>query len=193
MNTHPTDDPRPALLTLADPIVRAARLVLLLDERQPDALRAEAITMSPARLFWTLTQLDDGLPLEVCQALVRAIRLSRGRSPRPSHDDGERWSAETAASVAMAWVVRRLAMLPTTAEIGHWLGAAGSPGGSPTQAAPVLVADSAAWSWLDLPPLVGPPPGADDPSPVAWLRRRLLGLGRLCRLVGPAPDRTHSI
>ncbi len=50
------DDIRGRLAAVVEPIARAARLVLVLDEDQPDALRAEAITMPAERLFWTLTR-----------------------------------------------------------------------------------------------------------------------------------------
>ena len=67
----PQDDGYALLTALIDPIAQAARLVLIHDTLQLDELRAEAITMPAERLFWTLTQLDGGLSLDVCQALVR--------------------------------------------------------------------------------------------------------------------------
>jgi hypothetical protein len=167
MPDRPRDDTRAELAALIEPLARAARLALLLDERQPDALRADALAMRAERLFWTLTQLDAGLPLEVCQALVRAIRLGNGRPLPNAAWDAERWSAETAAAAARAWLRRRLASLPASEEVAAWLADA-APGGPPAPAA----------CWLDLPPPVGPPPGAADPSLTARLITRLRGAGR---------------
>lgn len=170
------DDARADLAALVAPLARTARLLLLLDERQPDALRAEALTMPPERLFWTLTQLDDGLDLDACQALVRAARLSQRRQPVPA---GGRAIAvlEAAARVATTWLEQRWAALPavitTPLTVGGVLAPAATTGpavvtstGGPAPAAPC--------HWLDLPPVVGPPPGTADLSIAgrirAWFR-----------------------
>jgi hypothetical protein len=178
MPDRPSDDVRADLAALIDPLARAARLVLLLDERQPDTLRAEAIVMRPERLFWTLTQLDGGLPLTICQALVRAARLSRGRRLRPERVEPERWSAGTAATAARGWLARRLAALPATEELARWLVGTTTwlaPAVSPSEPSGPVAAPV---NWLDLPPLVGPPPGAEDPSLTARLFSRLRGVRR---------------
>lgn len=156
-----TDDLRPTLLAWLDPLARAARLVLLLDERQPDVLRAEAIAMRPERLWWTLTQLDDGLPLAVCQALVRAVRLVRAR--QPVTDPAEVTSAALAATAAADWLRGRW---PTVAALTplDWFGARTIEAAWPA---------AAGVDWLDAPPVVGPPPGAALSPPgsrdLAWL------------------------
>lgn len=179
MNEHAHEDIRIQLARIVEAALRPARLALLLDERQPDALRAEVVAMPPERLCWTLTQLDDGLPLPACQALVRAARLSRGRPPRPETRDGECRAAIATATTVQTWARRRLLALPAVAELAHWLADAArengpamskDPPGGPGTVPP-------ARSWLDMPPLVGPPPGADDPSFTVRLRRRLRGLG----------------
>jgi hypothetical protein len=152
-------DHRPTLLGLLDPIDRAARLVLLLDERQPDALRAEAISMRPERLFWTLTQLDDGLPLEVCQALVRAVRLGRGR--RPVGDRAEVTSVDLASTAAVGWLRVRWPAVAAMAPL-DWLGVMTVESARPLEVTAC---------WLDGPPVVGPPPGEPPPGlrDLAWL------------------------
>jgi hypothetical protein len=187
MPEHPRDDPRADLSALIDPLARAAQLVLLLDERQPDAVRADALAMRPERLFWTLTQLDDGLPLAICQALVRAVRLGRGRPIRPDRVAGEVRSAYIAATAARAWAVRRLASLPLVVALDRWLPSA--PAGDPAPPASPNRAP-VPW-WLDLPPLVGPPPGAVDPAPTARLARHLRGLMPGCRHRAPGTDSSH--
>jgi hypothetical protein len=179
MNEHPDKDIRVQLARIVEAALRPARLALLLDERQPDALRAEAVAMPPERLWWTLTQLDDGLPLPACQALVGAVRLSRGRPPRPDAQARERRSAVAAATAVETWARRRLISLPVAVELARWLAdAAQENGPARSDDAPGSPASGpAARTWLDMPPLVGPPPGADDPSLTARFRRRLRGLG----------------
>ena len=195
MNDWPIDDGRAALAALVDPVVHAAWLLLVLDERQPDELRAEAITMPAERLCWTLTQLDSGLALDVCQALVRAIRLSHGRPLAPDRQGAEIRSAEMAAGAAWVWLRPHLAALPATVDLRTWLaddGRVAAPTAPSWSAlttpaslavitaneAVVLTALGAlspppACSWLHLPPLVGPPPGADGPPLVARILGRL--------------------
>src|SRR5262245_29780656 len=101
MPDRPSDDIRAELAALIDVLARAARLVLLLDERQPDAVRAAALAMPPERLFWTLTQLDGGLDLDACQVLVRAARLSRSRGPVSRRPGDAEAATETAARDAV--------------------------------------------------------------------------------------------
>jgi hypothetical protein len=196
MNDRPHHDIRPHLDTMIQPLARAARLVLLLDERQPDDLRAEALTMPAERLFWTLTQLDGGLDLDVCRALVRATRVARGRRPPPVLPVDDLRAAEAAAQVARGWLRRRWAALPMAVSLIAWLASpdglmarpASAPPPTPVIIDPVVVPadgvaaalvseplDLTAGSWLDLPPLVGPPPGAGGLSLidrlVVWLTR----------------------
>lgn len=189
-----TADLRPTLLARLDPIARAARLVLLLDERQPDALRAEAIAMRPERLWWTLTQLDDGLPLPVCQALVRAVRLGRGR--RPVSDTAEVTSAELASGAAGRWLrrhwlgvphlpglIRRLAGdTPPIADLARGIDDAALAVPDLSRPAPVL---ASANSWLDAPPIIGPPPGAVLGGPTTW---PMVG-----RLIAVVAHRIHHV
>src|SRR5687768_15065861 len=113
MNGSQHDDDR---LALIDPIVRAGRLALALDERQPDDLRAEALVMPAERLCWTLTQPDGGLDLDTCQALVRAARLGRGRRAAQRRPREE----VAAARAATGWLRRRWAGL-AAAETAAWL------------------------------------------------------------------------
>src|SRR3712207_5547423 len=121
MNDWSIDDGRAALAALVDPVVHAAWLLLVLDERQPDDLRAEAITMPAERLCWTLTQLDGGLALDVCPALVRAIRLSHGRPLAHDRQGAEIRLSEVAAGAAWAWLRPRLAALSATVALRTWL------------------------------------------------------------------------
>jgi hypothetical protein len=102
MPDRPDDDLRAELAALIDALARGARLALLLDERQPDAVRVAALAMPPECLFWTLTQLDGGLPLDICQAPVPAARRGRGRPIAPDLGEAERWSAATAGVAASA-------------------------------------------------------------------------------------------
>jgi hypothetical protein len=172
MPDRPADDLRADLTARIDPLARAARLALLLDERQPDAVRADALGMRAERLFWTLTQLDDGLPLELCQALVRAARLGRG--DRPVADAAEATSAELAAAAAGAWLRRRWRTVPGAAETMTWLaGEDGAPPAADGRACTPPATPGAGGCWLDLPPLTGPPPGAERPSLAARLLDRL--------------------
>ena len=158
----PTADLRLTLLAQIDPLARAARVVLLLDERQPDALRAEAITMRPERLFWTLSQLDGGLPQELCQALVRAVRLTRRR--QPVTDTAEALSAALASTAAADWLRGRWSAIAAMTPL-DWLGARTSEPERPL----ATVA-----GWLAGPPVLGPLPGAVPLPPpglcdLAWL------------------------
>ena len=156
MDGNQGDDIRGALAALIDPIARAARRALALDERQPDALRAEAPTMPAERAFWTLTQLDGGLDLDICQALVRAARLARGRLRPRRPPAAELAAARAAALAAGEWLLGRQA----------WARAADAPPDRPTRPPPPAwpPAPGGVPHWLDAPPVIGPPPGA-PPGP----------------------------
>ena len=100
-----------------------------------------------------------------------------------------------AAGAAWAWLRPRLAALPATVDLRTWLADDGRVAAPPvtswpaiTDPAPVAavtandaVVLTAPWapspppacSWLHLPPLVGPLPGADGPPVVARIRDRL--------------------
>jgi hypothetical protein len=193
MADRPFGDRPAGLAAQIDRIARAARLTLALDERQPDALRAEALGMPTERLFWTLTQLDGGLDLDACQALVRAVRPGRRRAARrgPGGDDGR---AAAAAGFAAVWLRRRWADLPDAGALVAWLAGADAPpaaeraagirsappgpAGEAPPIEPAVPSPHPSSSWLDLPPLVGPPPGAADPSLAARLVGRLRRVGR---------------
>ena len=133
---------------------------------------------------------DDGLPLNACQALVRAIGLARRRSPPPGDADGALATAEAAAEVAASWLSRRWLAL---AAAGLWPAPAGAggpldrpiatagddrrrgrreaaAGAASTLALRAPSADGV--TWLDNPPIVGPPPRA---APDATAHQRTAG------------------